>query len=88
MDSVDTHANTQVNASPAPVDYLVYELEVDVATRRPPTPANTRTHHVTIAVIDQGSWTRADNEARTLGALMCHRRGPMVTAVRIASVEL
>jgi hypothetical protein len=70
------------------MDSLVYDLEVDVARRRPPTPANTVTHHVRIAVDDRASLSSADNEARTLGALLCYRRGPMVTAVRIVSVEM
>lgn len=68
---------------------LVYELEVDVARERPPTARNTRTHHVTVAVDDRPNLTAADNEARNLAAWMCwHVRGPMVTAVRIVSVEL
>jgi hypothetical protein len=68
---------------------MLYELEVDVARVRPPTPANIRTHYVTVDVEEKRlGMTAEDNEARTLGALMCYRRGPMVTAVRIVSVEL
>lgn len=70
------------------MDQLIFDLEVDVARQRPPTPANTRTHHVRVAVADRPGWTRVENEARNLAAWMCwHRLGPMVTAVRIVSVE-
>ena len=66
---------------------VLFDLEVDVAVQRPPTPANTRTHHVQVAVPDSPGFTRAENQARTLAALMCYRRGPMVTAVRIVTAE-
>lgn len=67
---------------------LIYEMEVDVAIRRPPIPANVRTTFVRLAVPNQPSLTRADNEARLVGAWMGHRHGEIVTAVRITSVEL
>lgn len=70
-------------------DSLIYDLEVDVARQRPPTAANTKTHYVRLAIEDRESLTCADNEARNFAAWMCwHRHGPMVTAVRIISVEL
>jgi hypothetical protein len=68
---------------------IVYELEVDVVRHRDQRPWVARTHYVTVAVDDQPSLTRADNEARNLAAWMCwHVRGEMVTAARIVSVEL
>ncbi len=66
---------------------VLFDLEVDVAARRPPTPGNVRTHHVQMAVPDRPGFSRAENEARTLAALMGAVRGPMVTAVRIVSAE-
>lgn len=67
---------------------LIFDLEVDVAHRRPPTPANTRTHFVQIAVADRPSLARAENEARNLAAAMGFARGDMVTAVRITGAVL
>jgi hypothetical protein len=68
---------------------MLYELEVDVAWERPPAPANIRTHYVTVDVGEKRlGMTAEDNEARNMGAAMGAARGPMVTAVRIVSVEL
>jgi hypothetical protein len=67
---------------------LVYELEVDVVRDRDDRPWRERTHHVTVAVPDQPSLTRADNEARNLATAMGHARGSMVTAVRIVGCQL
>lgn len=67
---------------------LIFDMEADVALRRPPTPANTRTWFSRIAVTDRPSLTSAENEARTLAAQMAHRHGPMVTAVRIVGAVL
>lgn len=66
---------------------VTFDIEVDVAIRRPPTPSNTRTHHVRVAV-EEASPSRMENEARTLAYAMGMTRGPMVTAVRIISAEL
>lgn len=72
----------------SPKPQLIFDMEVDVALRRPPTPANTRTWFSRIAVADRQSLTGAETEARTLAALMAHRHGPMVTAVRVVSAEI
>lgn len=65
-----------------------FDMDVDVAVRRPPTPSNTRTMVARIMVDDRPSILAMENEARTLAALMATRRGAMVTAVRITSAEL
>lgn len=68
---------------------LIYDLEVDVVRERDTHPWRERTHFVRVAVDDQPSLTRAEIEARNLGAWMCwHIRGEMVTAVRIVGAEL
>lgn len=68
---------------------LVFDLEVDVVRDRSIRPWREWVHHVRVAVDDQPSLTRAENEARNLAAWMCwHVRGEMVTAVRIVSAEL
>lgn len=67
----------------------VFDLEVDVVRDRGTRPWRERTHYVTVAVDERPSWLATENEARNLAAWMCwHVRGDMVTAVRIASVEL
>lgn len=69
--------------------HMLFEMEVDVVRDRDVRPWRARTHHVSVEVEDQGSWTREENEARNLAAWMCwHVRGNMVTAVRIVSVEI
>lgn len=66
----------------------MFDLEVDVVRNRDVRPWRARTHFVRVAVPDQPSWTRMENEARNLAAWMCwHVRGNMVTAVRITGVE-
>lgn len=68
---------------------VVFELEVDVVRDRDSRPWRERTHFVTISVDESDSWSRMENEARNLAAWMCwHVRGNMVTAVRIAAVEV
>lgn len=62
---------------------FVYGLEVDVAVRRPAYGRNIVTHGVVVAIEDQPSLTRADNEARRTAAYMCWNKGPVVTATRI-----
>lgn len=70
------------------MDALLYGMEVDVAVRRPPSPANVVTHGVVVTVADRESFSRADNEARLVAAYMCDKKGVMVTAVRIIWVVL
>lgn len=66
----------------------VFDLEVDVVRDRDVHPWRTRTHFVTVAVEDQSSFSRMENEARNLAAWMCwHVRGNMVTAARIVRAE-
>lgn len=61
----------------------IFDLEVDVVRQRDVRPWRVHTHHVRLQVED-GTWTRMENEARNLAAWMCwHVRGDMVTAVRI-----
>jgi hypothetical protein len=66
----------------------VYDMEVDIAVRRPPSPANTRTIHSRVAVDDRSSMLAMESEARTLAALMADHWCAMVTAVRIVEAEL
>jgi hypothetical protein len=67
---------------------LIFDLEVDVVRNRDRRPWKARTHFVRVAVEDQPSWSRMENEARNLAAWMCwHVRGNMVTAVRITGVK-
>lgn len=65
----------------------VYDVEVELASARPPTPSNTRTHHVRI-VMPTGLTFTEDTEARCLAALMVWPLGAMVTAARIVGLEL
>ncbi len=67
---------------------MIFDLEVDVAVRRPPSPENIRTHFVRIAVDGALPVNRAEIQAQQLAALMCYKRGPMVTATRITSAIL
>jgi hypothetical protein len=67
---------------------LIFDMEVDVAIARPPIPANIRTTFMRIAVEDHPSWSRVENEARNTAALMAHRHGEIVTAVRIVGAEV
>lgn len=68
---------------------MVFDLEVDVVRDRSSRPWRSRTHHVSVQVDDQLSWSRAENEARNLAVGMCgSARGEMVIAVRIVAVEV
>lgn len=67
---------------------LIYQLEADVAIRRPPSRENIRTTFIRLAVEERSSLTRTDNEAKLLAAWIAERHGVMVTAVRILGVEL
>ncbi|MFC4089332.1 hypothetical protein [Micromonospora sp. GCM10011541] len=68
---------------------MIYDIEVDVAVARPPTPANTRTVYLRIAVDGEPGFT-ADNEALLTAALMAYgsRTVPMPLATRITNLEL
>lgn len=70
------------------MELAVYDMEVDIAVQRPPTPANTRTIHTRIGVEDRPSMLAMESEARTLAALMADHWCAMVTAVRIVGAEL
>ncbi|MDH6462083.1 hypothetical protein M2302_002258 [Micromonospora sp. A200] len=68
---------------------MIYDIEVDVAVARPPTPANTRTIHLRIAVEGEPGFT-ADNEALLTAALMAYgsRTVAMPLATRIVGLTL
>jgi hypothetical protein len=68
---------------------VIYDVEVDVAVARPPTPANTRTVYLRIYVEGEPGFT-ADNEALLTAALMAYgsRTVPMPLATRIVNLEL
>jgi hypothetical protein len=67
---------------------LIFDVEVDVAVQRPPTPANTRTVFVTVAVDDQPSLFAAEADARLLAAQIASNWGVMPLATRITGAEL
>lgn len=66
----------------------VFQMDVDIAVRRPPIPANTVTINSIVPVEDRPSITSMENEARTTAALMAMVWGPMVIDVRIVRAEL
>lgn len=68
----------------------VYGVEVDVAIARPPTPANTRTIYVQVAVPLDLSDFAADTEAMLVAAQMaaCHPHVVMPIATRIIKLTL
>lgn len=68
----------------------VYDVEVDVAIARPPTPANTRTVFVQVAVsLDLPNFL-ADTEARLIASQIaaCHPFVVMPIASRITNLLL
>lgn len=70
---------------------FVYTVEVDVAIARPPTPANTRTLTVVVAVDPALSDFAADTEAKLVACEMAAVSCPfaiMPVACRIVSVIL
>lgn len=67
---------------------LIFDIEVDVAVRRPPTPGNTRTVFVRVSVADRPSLFAAETEAQLIAAQIAATRAVMPTATRIISAEL
>jgi hypothetical protein len=66
---------------------VIFQMEVDIAQRRPPTPDTVLTANTLVAVPDRPSWLAMESEARTLAALMATHWGAMVVAVRIVRAE-
>jgi hypothetical protein len=66
----------------------IYQLDVDVAVRRPPTPANTVTINSIVGVKARRTISRMDNDARNAAAQMGLAWGPMVLDARIVRAEL
>jgi hypothetical protein len=68
----------------------VYDVEVDVAIARPPTPKNTRTIFTRVAVSLDLSNFAADTEAKLIASQIaaCHPHVVMPIATRITRLTL